>query len=101
MLTKTQLLDAIEELEHSCATYQDCEKLATFYSLYDHMYGSPDPVGNPSREIIIEATGDSEFLRMVRGMPADKVWPVIDEVMETIKAFQPRLYQAALTKLND
>lgn len=101
MLSKTQLLDAIEDLENSCATYQDCEKLATFYSLYDHMYGSPDPVQNPSREIIIDAIGDSEFLQLVRGMPASKVWPVIDEAMETVKAFQPRLYNAILTKLTE
>ena len=98
MLTKPQLLDAIDELENSCATYQDCEKLATFYILLDHMYGS-EPMQASSREVVINVNEDSEFLQMVHGKDASKVWPVIDEVMETVRAFQPRLYDAALNKL--
>lgn len=101
MLSKTQLLDAIDELEKSCATYQDCEKLATFYILLSHMYGTPNVMQESSREVIVNVDGDSEFLQTIRGMDAQKVWPIVDEAMETIRAFQPRLYNAILTKLTE
>ena len=102
MFSKTQLLDAIEELERSCTTYQDCEKLATFYILFEHAYGSATmPSVETTREIIIDEHGGSDFLRAIVGKDADAVWQIVDEVMDTIKAFQPRLYDATLQKLND
>jgi hypothetical protein len=36
MFSKKELMDAIDELERSPSTYQNAEKLATFYLLYDH-----------------------------------------------------------------
>lgn len=101
MLTKSQLMDAIDELETSCVTYQDCEKLATFYSLYDHLYGSSRPVPNVEmlREVTIAEYGGSDFLRSISGKDADAVWQIMDEVMDTVRAFQPRLYDATLQKI--
>lgn len=103
MLTKLQLLDAIDDLEKSCATYQDCEKLATFYTIYNQLYGSiaPVPSVESNKEIIISDNGGSEFLRAVAGKDAGTVWQIMDEVMDTIKAFQPRLYDATLQKLSE
>lgn len=101
MFSKTQLLDAIEELESSCNTYQDCEKLATFYILLNHAYGSePMPSVETIRETIIDNYEGSDFLRAIGGKDADAVWHIMDEVMDTIRAFQPRLYDATLQKLN-
>lgn len=100
MFTKNQLLEAIDELEMSQATYQNCEKLATFYSLYDHLYGDKIPMAqDTSREVIISSHGESEFLRAIEGQDSEKVWMVIDELLETIKALNPRLYQATLQEL--
>jgi hypothetical protein len=44
MFSKVELLDAIDELENSPATYQNAEKLATFYLLYDHLYIQKEPL---------------------------------------------------------
>ena len=44
MFSKGELLDAIEELEASPATFQNAEKLATFYTLYDHLYVQKEPM---------------------------------------------------------
>lgn len=103
MFSKNELLDAIDELEMSPATYQNAEKLATFYSLYDHLYGdrSRTPAVESSREVIIRTNGDSEFLQAVSGKKSEDVWQVMDELMETIKMLQPRLYQATLERISE
>lgn len=101
MLSKTQLLDAIDELERSCTTYQDCEKLATFYILLTHAYGNDVPSVESIREVTISDNGGSEFLRAIRGKDAYTIWQIMDEVMDTIKAFQPRLYDATLQKIQE
>lgn len=99
MFSKGELLDAIDELEMSPATYQNAEKLATFYLLYEHLFDNRDP-SESIREVTIHNYGDSEFLQTISGMEAEKVWEVIDELMLTIKALQPKLYQATIDKLN-
>lgn len=103
MFSKNELLDAIDELEMSPATYQNAEKLATFYSLYDHLYGEKlrMPVAESSREVIIRTNGDSEFLQAISGKKSEDVWQVMDELMETVKMLQPRLYQATLERISE
>ena len=102
MFSKSELLDAIEELEMSPATYQNAEKLATFYTLYDHLYVRKEPVSRIEsiNEVIVDDYGDSEFLQAVAGRKADQIWMVMDELMETVKVLQPKLYQAVIDKIN-
>jgi flagellar motor component MotA len=102
MFSKSELLDAIEELEMSPATYQNAEKLATFYNLYDHLYVRKEPVSRIEsiNEVIVDDYGDSEFLQAVAGRKADQIWMVMDELMETVKVLQPKLYQAVIDKIN-
>lgn len=102
MFSKTELLDAIDELEESPATFQNAEKLATFYSLYDHLYGDKSlsaPVES-NREVIIKKHGDSEFLQAISGKNPEEIWQVMDELMETIKMLQPRLYNATMERIS-
>ena len=56
MFSKNELLDAIDDLESAPATYQNAEKLATFYLLYDHLYVEKEPVNRiePVREVTID-----------------------------------------------
>ena len=103
MFSKAELLDAIEELEMSPATYQNAEKLATFYALYDHLYIRPEPMNRVEtvEEIIIHTGGDSDLLRIIEGKPAEVIWPIISEALEAIQALQPRLYNATIEKLKE
>jgi flagellar motor component MotA len=102
MFSKSELLDAIEELEMSPATYQNAEKLATFYALYDHLYVRKEPMERIEsiNEVVVDDYGDSEFLQSVMGRKADQIWMVMDELMETVKVLQPKLYQAVIDKIN-
>lgn len=103
MFSKNELLDAIDELEMSPATYQNAEKLATFYVLYEHLYVKKEPVSRVEsvNEVIIGEYGDSEFLQTVIGMKSENVWMIVDELMDAVKTLQPRLYQATIAKLKE
>lgn len=102
MFTRTELLDCMEELENSPKTYQNMQKLATMYFLYDHLYGEQImPVQETVRKEVIDEYGDTEFLQAVAGLDARQVFAVIDETFSVIQTLQPRLYDAALQKFRE
>lgn len=100
MLTKRELTDAIRECEDSPASYQNCQRLATFYAIYDHMF-PPERQSEVRAEKVIEDYGKSDFLLSVGGKNAEKVWNVIDELMYTLQAVNPKLYDGVLQKIYD
>jgi len=101
MFSKRELLAAIDELEASPATYQNAEKLATFYSLYDHLYVEKEPMSRIEsvREVTIDRYGDSEFLEAITDKNPEDIWMVMDELMSTLQALNPRLYQATMDRI--
>lgn len=103
MFSKSQLLDAIDELEACPNTYQNAEKLATFYTLYDHLFVHKEPMNRieSTREVTIDRYGDNEFFKAISDKKADKVWMVMDELMTTIQVLQPKLYQATIDRINE
>ena len=86
MFSKNELLNAIDELEKAPATYQNAEKLAVFYLLFDHLYVQKEPDG-------------SEFYEAISGHEAAQVWAVLDELMATLQLLQPKLYSATIDKI--
>lgn len=101
MFSKGQLLEAIEDLEASPATYQNAEKLATFYTLYDHLYIKKEPINRVEKvnEVIVDNYGDTDFFEAITDKNAKDVWIVINELMSVIQALQPKLYQATIDKI--
>jgi hypothetical protein len=101
MFSKRELLEAIDELEASPATYQNAEKLATFYSLYDHLYVEKEPMSRIEsvREVKIDRYGDSEFLEAITDKNPEKVWKVIDELLSILQTLNPRLYEATIDRI--
>ena len=49
----------------------------------------------------IETNGDSEFLKAVDGRKADKVWKLIDELVEAVKILHPRMHTTFIDKVQD
>lgn len=101
MFSKSELLDAIDDLEMAPATFQNAEKLATFYTLYDHLYVQKEPMSRieSTREVTIDNYGGSEFLQAVSGKKADDIWLIMEELMQSIQILQPRLYQATIDRI--
>ena len=52
-------------------------------------------------EPYIETSGDSEFLKAVDGRKAEKVWKLIDELVEAVKILHPRMYTTFIDKVQD
>lgn len=49
----------------------------------------------------LNISGDSEFLQAVDGKDSSKVWAVIDELMDTIRATAPRAYDSVMRKIKE
>ena len=52
-------------------------------------------------ENYIQTNGDSEFLKAVDGRKADKVWKLIDELVDAVKILHPRMYTTFIDKVQD
>lgn len=75
-----------------------CEKLATFFIIKDHLYGSGEKA-EIRTETLVDYMGDSEFLNAITGKKAEDVWMVMNELMDAIAVTNPRLYDATMRKL--
>ncbi len=106
MFKKAELLDAINELEGAKHSIQNCEKLAAIYTVLDHLYPVEQPIPiiqeSYSRDSgTVRVEGNSDFMMAINGKPNDKIWPLINEFVETVNVLNPRLYSNFLTKLQD
>ena len=98
MISRRELIEAMEQCEREPVTYQSCEKLATLFVIYDHLYGETER--KPAIETIIGKWGESDFLSAVTDKDAGKVWQAIDELVTTVQALYPRLYEAFMAKIS-
>ena len=100
MPTKEELLKAIEDVAKQPDTYAKCQKLATFYILLNSLYPEEDFKNEFSTQF--QSTnidvGESEFLQKIKGHDIIKVISVLDELMEALKALNPRLYANTLRR---
>lgn len=101
MFSRSELLNAIDELEHSPATYQNAEKLAVFYLLQDHLNADELPVrySESIKEVTIDRYEGSEFYEAISEHSAAQVWAVLNELMATLQLLQPKLYRATIDKI--
>lgn len=113
MITEQDLLEAIAECQgERNPNAHTCIKLAAFLTIQQALYPKEavqpaSPVQSysyaaepPRREkSIIHIESNSEFAHAVDGRDPEEVWPVIDELMETIQVIQPRLYDGVMNRL--
>jgi len=107
VITEQDLQAAIAECQGvRNPTSSTCIKLAAFYTIQEHLFGTHNeevirPTYSYAEERVetVHIDSDSEFSQRVNGMNASDVWPVIDELMQTISVINPRLYASVLRKL--
>lgn len=109
MITEQDLQEAIAECEgQRNPNANTCIKLAAFYIIRDHMFGdqresegysfaSMPPLGGN----IVEYEGDSEFANAISGLNSDVVWPIMDELMQSLSVLNPRLYDGVMRRINE
>ena len=116
MITEKEVEQAIEECLREPVTGNKRAVLADLIIIQDYLFGEPTlahevpqimPVQSYSAppmeqvETYIETSGDSEFLKAVDGRKADKVWKLIDELVEAVKILHPRMYTTFIDKVQD
>lgn len=108
MITEKEVQTAIEECLREPITGTKRTALADLIIIQDYLFGEPRQDDGPPVAMYSEAaekeikTGvGTEFLEAVDGRKADKVWRVIDELVEAIKVLHPRMYQAFISKIYD
>lgn len=113
MITKQDLLEAIAECQGVRSPNANTAiKLAAFYTILDHLDDKQEQPAETAVDSvprysfagpdadIVQLDSGSEFAQVVNGRKQSEVWPVIDELMATIKALNGRLYGGVLRKLS-
>ena len=116
MITEKEIAQALEECMREPVTGNKRAVLADLIIIKDYLFGEPmqaqeatQPIPMQSYsappmeqvETYIETSGDSEFLKAVDGRKADKVWKLIDELVEAVKILHPRMYTTFIDKVQD
>ena len=116
MITEREVLNAIDECMQDPITGNKRAALAQLFIIHDHLFGElaraqevPQPMPMQSYsappmeqvEIYVETNGDSEFLKAVDGRKAERVWKLMDELVEAVKILHPRMYTAFIDKVQD
>lgn len=114
MITKQDLLEAIAECQGTRSPNANTAiKLAAFYTILDHLDDgggkeSIMPAQEPSLsgysfagESVVKIDSDSDFAKVIDGLPQSDVWPVLDELMSTIRIMNERLYNGVMKKLTN
>lgn len=99
---------AISELEQEESSFPVYAKLANLYTVRNEMMGisSRQPQAAAYSKEAAPASkppapyGDSDFLQAVGKIPAADAWAVMDELMETLQAVNPRVYASIMRKLH-
>lgn len=116
MITEKEVEQAIEQCMQEPVTGNKRAVLADLIIIQDYLFGkpmqaqdAPQPMQMQSYsvppmeqvETYIETNGDSEFLKAVDGRKADKVWKLMDELVEAVKILHPRMYTTFIDKVQD
>lgn len=101
MIRETDILEAIAECQgEKNPNATTCRNLAAFYTILDHIREVPG-VSHDNHAEVITYESDSEFSKAVRGRTLEQIMPVLDDLMETIQAMYPRMYDAVMRKLKE
>ena len=107
MITEHELLEAIAECQgQRNPNASTCIKLASFYTILDHMNGKDveqidEPVysfANETENTITYQSG-TEFADAVYGRSVDEIMSIVDELMSTLSVINPSLYAGVMRRL--
>lgn len=92
-------------LECEEPSWSNYEKLAVLYAIEDrHAEGRqsgerPYPAYSAA-PAPLSAYGDSDFLRAISGKDSAEAWAVMDELMDTLRVVNERVYNSVMRKID-
>lgn len=103
MISIEQINGEIAALEEQIPTHVIMQRLASLYTVRDHM--GIVKKDNPSVSVVeldvFPEYGISEFLTTIAGKDVRSVIMQIDEMMTATQVLNPRLYDSVIRGLND
>ncbi len=95
---------AISELEREESSKHNYILLAALYTCRDHMRKGEDKMPQVSTYSFSQAEplgqyGDSDFLYAVSGKEPSAAWAVMDELMETLRIVNRKVYDSVMRKM--
>ena len=108
MITKEDLQEAIAECQgQRNPNASTCIKLAAFLTIHRELFGEEKKdewlpgysyaLQTEPEQIIVNNSG-SAFANAINGRKQEEIWPLMDEMMDTIHAIHPRLYRAVMER---
>lgn len=105
MITEKDLQEAIMECQgQKNPTANTCIKLAAYYTILENITKEtksekqPD-TGGYSYDLPKRYSSNSDFGKICAELDSERVMWVMDELMETLRVMNPRLYDAVMRKL--
>lgn len=118
MITENAIQEAIAYYQGKLDPKRDdAVALAACYILQDHMFANtenhfasaysyaappelPETYSRQSGDTpVVGDYGDSEFLQAVAGKDPAEMWPIIDELMDTLKMVNERVYNGVMRRI--
>lgn len=109
MIRKDDLREAIAEMQgQKNPNAQTCIKLAAYYTILDHITEKEiSPQIHDYSETLYSGTdantinydSGSDFAKYINGKSQSEIWPIMDDLMNTLSVINPKLYQSVLIKV--
>ena len=116
MITEQDLQEAIAECQGvRNPNANTAIKLAAFLTIQKELYGSAEPPTYsfaaapeyPENNINVKSGdspavgdyGDSDFLQAVKGKDPAAMWAIVDDLMDTLKMVNERVYNGVMRKI--
>lgn len=114
MLDAAEIRKEIARLEYEESDYKNYAKLADLYVIRKQMQedeqgtrniatfaysGDPAPAPVTVQPDTVGEYGDSDFLRAVAEKDPSKIWPIVDELMDTLSVVNAKVYNSVMQKI--
>lgn len=106
MLDEREINAWIARLEAEDSSWNVYERLAILYTIRgrnDQRDTSPSPAMYSAAAAppdTVAQYGDTDFLQAVAGKPPDKLWPIMDELMDSLAITNRRIYDNVMRKID-
>ena len=96
-MTDLEIIEAeIDRLETKDTSYYTCSRLATLYTVRDHL--KPQAINDSE---LLPKMGGSDFLESASGKSCKDVLKVVDEHLETIRMLYPKTYEGLVQRVRE
>ena len=106
MITEQELHEAIAECQgQRNPNANTCIKLASFYTILDHMEEKPCYSEMPNysfaneTENTVKYQSGTEFADAIYGRDVDEIMSIMDELMSTLSVINPPLYKSVMRRV--